>query len=492
MRINSALKFQWDLAKSIFLFFENRKLFSLALLVVLGLAMRLYHLDFQSLWLDELYSIVPVSPDSDLASIIENCTRDQPPFYFFCLHFFLKLVGYTAYNGRLLSVIFGVLGIISIYFLGSAIVSNRAGLFASFLTSINYFHIHYSQELRFYSLLFLLSALSYLFMIITLRKSTAKNFIFYIIFSCALMYTHYFGILILVVQGITILIAGIYNRFPRKFFYTWGFVYLILILSFVPWLSVLLGDLMILTYWVPTPVPSFFMGVQFEYFGQDAIVTYLALSMIAFPFALYFIKRSRLFSSIQEIDFIILILWVFLSYMIPYIYSVLRTPLLYERYTLVTLPAIFLLIALTSDIIRNRVIVMGFVLIILISTIFQFRMVNGYYYNIRYPQIREATELLVKNHDGVTPVFSVYAWWFNFYLYDAPSGLRILEPRTLNFKGELEKQDKIWIIGMHKEALSSEDQKLIEANFEVEKEFVTWEAFATLLRKKDPTKVTDK
>ncbi len=125
-------------------------------IVVIGIALRFYNLNFQSLWYDELHSIIPTDPNNSLLSVIEYCKSDQPPAFFIYLYYFFHLFGYSEVVGRVASALIGVMAIPLMYFLGKEVKGQAVGLFAALLTCLNYMHIYYSQELRFYSMAFLL------------------------------------------------------------------------------------------------------------------------------------------------------------------------------------------------------------------------------------------------------------------------------------------------------------------------------------------------
>src|SRR5688572_14090497 len=114
----------------------------LSVITLIGFVLRIYHLDFQSLWFDELHSIVPTDPANSLSSIIEYCKRDQPPGYFILLHYFLSAFGYNEVVGRSASVLLGVLAIPVMYFFGKEIKGQGVGIAAALLTSLNYMHIY--------------------------------------------------------------------------------------------------------------------------------------------------------------------------------------------------------------------------------------------------------------------------------------------------------------------------------------------------------------
>ena len=174
----------------------------LLFIILLGTGLRLYHLDYQSLWLDEIYSMIGSNPDQSFASMIAYCRNDQPPAFFTLLYYWFKAFGYTPYAGRLLAAIIGVIGIVFVYFLGKEVRDKETGLFAALIAAFNYFQIYYSQEVRFYSLLFLLATLSYLFFIRIIKWDKGSDYFLYVIFTTLAMYTHYYGLVILASQGL--------------------------------------------------------------------------------------------------------------------------------------------------------------------------------------------------------------------------------------------------------------------------------------------------
>ena len=61
----------------------------LTIILVVGLALRFYHLDFQSPWLDELFTIINSSSDKSVNVIFETLKKDvHPPLYYYIIHFF--------------------------------------------------------------------------------------------------------------------------------------------------------------------------------------------------------------------------------------------------------------------------------------------------------------------------------------------------------------------------------------------------------------------
>jgi uncharacterized membrane protein len=144
--------------------------------------LRIYKIDYQSVWLDEIFSLNQSNPKMSLIEIYKYLrTYDpHPPLYYFSLHFFFQIFGYTTFVMRLYSALFGVAGIIAIYYLGKELMNKKVGLIAALLLSVNYFQIYYSQEARMYSMLFFTTTLSFYFLIKFIKKPNLKSIVIYI------------------------------------------------------------------------------------------------------------------------------------------------------------------------------------------------------------------------------------------------------------------------------------------------------------------------
>ena len=128
----------------------------LALFVLLAFALRVLRLDFQPLWWDEGYSVwFATHPLGQMAAL--TAQDIHPPLYYALLHGWIGLFGAGPVSLRLLSVLFGVLAIPAIYLAGRRMLSRRAALLAAFLLAISPLHVYYSQEVRMYGLVALLS-----------------------------------------------------------------------------------------------------------------------------------------------------------------------------------------------------------------------------------------------------------------------------------------------------------------------------------------------
>ncbi|MDR1169145.1 MAG: glycosyltransferase family 39 protein [Heliobacteriaceae bacterium] len=169
------------------------KRLGVCLIVLSGLMLRLLFVDKpDGLWNDEYVSWMIAAVPFGKGFIAAVKTQCHMPFYYLYLKFFMALFGQSDLLLRLTSVLAGVGGIIGMYFAGSE-KDRQTGLFCAGFAAISSFLIYYSQEVRFYSLLFLLSSLSLLYTMRTIKTPSKKNLALCIGANFMIMFTHTIG-----------------------------------------------------------------------------------------------------------------------------------------------------------------------------------------------------------------------------------------------------------------------------------------------------------
>lgn len=445
-------------------------------IVILGAALRLYHINYQSLWLDELYSIVPTDPQNSLVSIIEYAKGDQPPLFFIYIHYVFALFGYNELVGRTACAFIGLIGILAIYFLGKECHGKAAGLFAAFLTGLNYFHIYYSQELRFYSMVFLFAVLSYLFFIRAFKRNKTIDFIGYAIFTVFLLYTHYFGIIIFLVQVLTFFFLLIYKR-DFRFIVSSIISGIAITIAFIPWMPIVINDSDITSGWIKRPDPFFVVKYFYDYTGKDVFTT-----LVFLIFIFLFIKSMETKNSLSNESkpiYLTIILWIVFSYLLPYVWSIANSPLLHQRYTIVTLPALILLFALGWDRIRNNKWKYALPPMLAMSLFINMIFFKQHYTKLEKDQFREASEVVKSNNKFHYPIYSVLSWHFNFYFRDSADTVNSL------YDSDLSSIETFWLLQAHytPDEMEAETGRLSK-NFIVVEKYSLYGANALLMKRK--------
>ena len=172
---------------------------SLLGLILLAMALRLYHLDVQSLWYDE--GVTAQVARLGAPALARWTAEDiQPPLYYLLVGGWLRLLqpwtGPLAYVLRFVSAVIGVLLVALAMGVGAPAVVGGAGLVAAGLAAISPIMVYYGQEARMYALLVTLVAATALIIVHWAERRTLTSdrlVVAYVALGLAALYTHYFA-----------------------------------------------------------------------------------------------------------------------------------------------------------------------------------------------------------------------------------------------------------------------------------------------------------
>jgi uncharacterized membrane protein len=157
----------------------------IALVTLLGVGLRLYRLDAQSLWYDEGISAHQLT--RSYAEIVAAAGLDtHPPLYYWTLKAWAGLFGATEVGLRSLSVFWGGAAVVLTWLIGRRAFGSLVGWCAALLLACSPLAIYYSQEVRMYAqvtALGLLAAWAYL----------RRWHPLYVAAGAATLYTQYLG-----------------------------------------------------------------------------------------------------------------------------------------------------------------------------------------------------------------------------------------------------------------------------------------------------------
>jgi mannosyltransferase len=161
------------------------------LILGVGVLVRLYRLDSQSLWADEGLQYFVASAES-FGEVFGRLFRTfHPPLSYLIHHVFLQ-INDTDFFLRLPSALFGIASMPLAYVLARRLVSKPAAVLTLVVFSVSPFHTWYSQDGRMYAQLLFLSLLSTYCLLQALGKDKSYWWGAYILAVVAGMYTHIF------------------------------------------------------------------------------------------------------------------------------------------------------------------------------------------------------------------------------------------------------------------------------------------------------------
>jgi mannosyltransferase len=199
----------------------------LVALLLVAFALRVYHLEAQSLWSDEGLSLYRsrLTLGENFSNVIvvppNVPTQDtNPPLYFVALSALRALAGESEYALRFASVIAGVLLVPLLYVIGKRLFSEQTGMLAAVLGTFSPFLVWYSQEARMYTLLATLSLASVYLLLraIDFPADRAKSkrawllWLAWALVTLATLYTHFTAFFLLLFEGLVVLVALLRSR----------------------------------------------------------------------------------------------------------------------------------------------------------------------------------------------------------------------------------------------------------------------------------------
>jgi mannosyltransferase len=370
----------------------------LAVLLVGALYLRLHLLAHKSLWFDEGFSVEVARLDWLNLLHLLWVREANMGLYYLLLKLWLSL-GISEFHVRALSVVFGVAAIPIIYALGSRLFGHRAGLIAAWLLAINAFHVRYSQEARGYTLVVFLCLLASWLFVRAIDEPSAHTWRLYTLASILVVYAHFYGLLLVVAQWLSLILLPRANRPRRQLFRHWRFfAYGMSPIALFAWR---VGAQPM--HWLPRPdgaiMRHFFQSLAGN--GGFALLGMYLLAWIAAGYARW--RSGQLpFGRLQQWRFEFLFLCLVFPIAIVYAVSQFESIFL-ARYLIVCLPASVLLAA--AGIARLRPVAQAGMLLLI--GILSIGGVHAYYqhdFDVSRDDWRTATQYLLANSqpgDGI-------------------------------------------------------------------------------------------
>ncbi|MBN1424824.1 glycosyltransferase family 39 protein [Candidatus Fermentibacteria bacterium] len=181
----------------------------LGLLVAVGTVLRLWHIDAQSLWLDEtLFLHAALLPTvRDLITFLAEHDY-HPPAYLLLLRFWLKTFGSSDFAVRALPALFGVLLIPATAAFCHTLVRRRsAAVAAAFIVTFNGYQLYLSQEGRHYSWLALIAVVHMLAFVKLLGADGRRWLPLFALSGIIGLFSHYYMLLVLGAEALLAMTA---------------------------------------------------------------------------------------------------------------------------------------------------------------------------------------------------------------------------------------------------------------------------------------------
>jgi uncharacterized membrane protein len=180
---------------------SNQLLIAATLITLLGAAIRITNLGFDSLWFDEVLTLNTAVQGITAA----NEVRDHPPLLYWLTSLSIHIFPVHEVTLRLPSLLAGILTIPLLISFGKTADLPSAGLWAGFLLAISTFHVRYVQEARHYALLLFFALLSLNFLYRAVSGNRSQDWLIYGAVISVMLFVHYSAWLLLLAEGVLVI-----------------------------------------------------------------------------------------------------------------------------------------------------------------------------------------------------------------------------------------------------------------------------------------------
>lgn len=376
------------------------------LIIILGIFLRWYNLNFEDFWHDEMVSFWLANPNLNFYETLNLIYESNLTVSFeLFLKYFHLIFGYDIHLSRYFNLLISAL---SIYYFFK-LLENNSYIFLKknneyviylglFLICLNIFHIRYAFEVRSYTLTFLLA-------IILINQIFKNEFIkekfsvfdyFKIsIVVTAMLFSHAFSILIIISLNIYIFLLFVLKKNNSKNILV---IFIINTLISIFFLYSYLKGISHTPDWITQIKPSFYTNFFFSSFFGSRIMGGVYFLILVFLIYSLFGKIIKNFG----INCFFLIL-IFITYLLPIIYSYVYSPILIPRYIFFILIPILYLIANLVFSLKGKRIKKIIISILLLLTFLNHFTENTFkqFYTIIYPSKPEVRRALtyINNSD---------------------------------------------------------------------------------------------
>ncbi|MGB2787585.1 MAG: glycosyltransferase family 39 protein [Candidatus Saccharimonadaceae bacterium] len=303
-----------------------------------------------SIWFDEAFSVY-LTRFSFTDATYYTAVDVHPPLYYWLLKIWQAMFGNSELALRSMSLVFVVVAMVFVYLLIRKMFDRRAAGWTMLFMVLSPMLVRYSEEARMYGLLMAIVAAATYVLVNATEKSTRAKWITYGVLVSLGMWTHYFTALIWLAHWAWRYISVRTGKRAktRKAFFSreWILAHVVAIALFLPWLPVMLKQMLGIQatgFWI-SPVsimtPFNFISNLFTYRENWEMVGWFALLGTALIALLTYLfvktvaslkgKQKSYFQLLMAISLVPVLLLIVLS--LPPL-----RPAFVERYLLAALP----------------------------------------------------------------------------------------------------------------------------------------------------------
>ena len=196
-----------------------RRWYAATCVAVVGVALclRFFHLGTQSLWVDEI-NVARLARSGHVLSAVRDVDGPfEPPLHFLVVLAALQLPFGLESAARVPAALFGTLEVLGLILLAREATGRRlVAIIAGGLLAVAPFAVRYSQENRYYTMFSALHLFTWWLLLRAVRTRTLRSWLVYGAVAAAMILTHPFAPIVLLVQAGAVLVAVLRARARRR------------------------------------------------------------------------------------------------------------------------------------------------------------------------------------------------------------------------------------------------------------------------------------
>ncbi len=430
----------------------DNKYITLNIILLVAFIIRIYDINFEDLWTDEIIALYTSNPDISLRRMYDvlHFWDQTPPLYPVMLWLWLKVVGFTEFQARFFSVIGGMLSLLTIYHLIKEIFNRKNALLVVFILSFIPYHIYFSREARSYIWAFFMTALVLYLFVKQLKQYDKKytRFLF-ILVGGLFMHMSYFSFFVHI--GLVCII--IYSYFTKQIkinLKNWIVDYIFVGVLFLPWFFQFIK---ILRFHngenIDTPSFLYILEILNVFSatmaGSHILMTTYLLLLVIFLYQIIYQKKSKQL----PIFFYLFIAMFLFIYVLMYIKSVRGRNILnyfMYSYVIVLFPIFLVIIAGIFSQLSKQIIAL-FLLLFFVANIVNYSSWGKLAYHKKSSEpYRELAQFIAKSSYANKPILCSSAYLQEFYFYKLKMDKQLVSFMDLDKKIKPTKDKYMWII----------------------------------------------
>lgn len=337
-------------------------------------------------------------------------TENNPPLFFIIMHFWVKFFGISPVSVRFLPYLFSSLTAILMFLFGKKFFNLQIGILASLLFTFSNYHLHFAHEVRVYALFALLTTSSMYAFFSLIQEKKRWYFMILVVSNILLIYAHFFGFFILIIQGISVIS---FKTLRQSIFKTYIYATLITFVAYLPYLPLFLHRFTASFggTWVEKPkIEGLYSNLRI--FSNEPVNTVIFLSIIAIAGLTFIFKKINLKPK-TGIYSKIIVIWFLFPYLFIFAVSF-KLPMFLDRYLVfisigyyfTIAGAVFILSKLKPFLLTFFTIALVFMMIFTFSP-----------KRKEHQEIKELVEIIKSKKSKETAIYICPYWNYRIFVY---------------------------------------------------------------------------